>query len=108
MLFLNEAQSKECTTGVASWYGKPFHGRLTKSGEVYDMNKYTAAHNTIPMGTMVKVTNLDNNKSVVVKINDTGSFGKKYNRIIDLSRQAAKSVGYLDKGLANVSVCIIK
>lgn len=107
ILFLNEARAKECTVGVASWYGEPFHGRITKSGEVYDMNKYTAAHNSLPMGTLVKVTNLENNKSVVVKINDTGSFGKKYKRIIDLSRQAAKIVGYLDNGLANVQVCII-
>lgn len=88
--------------GVASWYGKKFHGRLTSNGEVYDMYQMSAAHKTLPIPTMVKVTNLDNGKHVVLRINDRGPFHD--NRVIDLSYAAAKALGYSDDGLAPVVV----
>ncbi|HVH90873.1 MAG TPA: septal ring lytic transglycosylase RlpA family protein, partial [Candidatus Acidoferrum sp.] len=69
-------------TGLASWYGRRFHGKLTASGEIFKQEKFTAAHRTLPWGSRVKVTNLANGKSVEVRINDRGPFGK--NRIIDV------------------------
>jgi peptidoglycan lytic transglycosylase len=92
--------------GKASWYGKKFHGRKTASGERYNMYQLTAAHKTLPFGTKVKVTNMDNGKSVVVRINDRGPFVK--GRIIDLSRAAAKKVDMINAGVAFVKVEIIK
>jgi len=89
-------------TGRASWYGEDFHGRPTSSGETYDMYKKTAAHKTLPLGTYVKVVNLDNNKSSIVRINDRGPFVK--GRVIDLSYGAAKEIGMADAGLADVKV----
>jgi len=89
---------------TASWYGKPFHGRLTASGERYNMNALTAAHNSLPFGTMVKVTNLSNNKSVKVRINDTGGF-KKYGRVIDLSKKANSII---ECGLCKVTIKVLK
>lgn len=88
--------------GVASWYGKKFHGRLTSNGERYDMYEVSAAHKTLPIPSMVKVTNLDNGKSIVLRINDRGPFHD--NRIIDLSYAAAKAIGYADQGIAPVVV----
>lgn len=88
--------------GLASWYGMQFHGRLTTSGERYDMNEMTAAHKTLPIPSYARVTNLANNKSVVVRINDRGPFHS--NRIIDLSYAAAKKLGYINKGIAKVRV----
>ena len=76
-------------TGIASWYGRQFHGRKTASGETFDMNALTAAHSTLPMNCYVRVTNRDNGKSVVVKINDR----PKTNRVLDLSYGAAKAIG---------------
>ena len=81
--------------GVASWYGGKFHGRLTSSGEVFDTNEMTAAHRTLPFGTIVKVTNMDNGKSAMVKINDRGPFVD--GRIIDLSRAAAEQIDMLGR-----------
>jgi len=89
-------------TGVASWYGKKFHGKKTANGERYDMHTMSAAHKTLPMPTMVRVTNLDNGRSVVVRVNDRGPFVKS--RIIDLSYAAARSLGYDQKGTAHVRV----
>lgn len=89
-------------TGVASWYGKKFHGRKTSSGEVYDMFQMTAAHRTLPLSTRVKVTNLDNNKSIIVKVNDRGPFVK--NRVIDLSYAAAKKLDMIGPGTARVKL----
>lgn len=86
--------------GVASYYAKKFHGKITASGEPYNMYSLTAAHRTLPMGTLVEVTNLSNNKKVVVKINDRGPFKK--DRIIDLSYAAAKKLDMIKKGTANV------
>ncbi len=89
-------------TGIASWYGKQFHGRRTSNGEIYNMYGGTAAHKTLPMGTMLLVKNLENGKTTVVRINDRGPFVK--NRIIDLSYSAAKSIGMIDKGTARVQI----
>lgn len=93
--------------GIASWYGEPFHGRKTFSGEVYDMHGMTAASNRYPMGTMVKVTNKDNGNHVIVKINDTGGF-HKYGREIDLSRAAFAKLDKLKRGILNVEVEVVK
>ena len=89
-------------TGTASWYGKQFHGRLTANGEVFDRNKLTAAHPTLPLPTNVRVTNLENGKEVVVRVNDRGPFAG--GRLIDLSERAADVLGYKSKGLAEVRV----
>ncbi len=92
--------------GIASWYGKKFNGRLTANGEVFDMNNFSAAHKTLPMPSFVKVTNLDNGRSLVVRVNDRGPF--VHGRIIDLSRRAAKELGFLNQGTAKVRVEIAK
>ncbi|OGD22274.1 MAG: hypothetical protein A2W03_09290 [Candidatus Aminicenantes bacterium RBG_16_63_16] len=92
-------------TGIASWYGGEFHGRLTSSKEIYDMNDLTAAHNTLPLGTHVAVTNLDNGQSVVVRINDRGPFAK--NRVIDLSYAAARAIGLIGPGTAPVRIEVL-
>lgn len=88
--------------GIASWYGHPYHGRRTASGEVYDMNRYTAAHRTRPFGQWVRVHNLENGKWVDVRINDRGPFVD--GRIIDLSRAAARAIGMIGPGTAKVRV----
>jgi len=88
--------------GVASWYGTKFHGRRTSSGETYDMMKMTAAHKTLPLPSYAKVTNLENGKSIIVKINDRGPFAK--GRIIDLSYAAAHRLEMTEKGTARVEV----
>ncbi len=93
-------------TGIASWYGPNFHGRYTSNGEIYNMYAYTAAHKTLPMNTIVKVTNLRNNKSVIVRINDRGPFVK--GRIIDLSYAAGKKIGLDVTGTAPVKITVIK
>jgi rare lipoprotein A len=90
--------------GLASFYGQEFHGRKTASGEIFDMQALTAAHRTLPFGTMVKVTNLKNNLSVTVKINDRGPFVE--GRLIDLSQAAAKKIGI--EGVEQVRLEIIK
>ncbi|AQX19732.1 septal ring lytic transglycosylase RlpA family protein [Bartonella sp. WD16.2] len=88
--------------GQASWYGSDFHGRLTANGEIYDMNLLTAAHPTMPLPSYARVTNLENGSSIIVRVNDRGPFIK--DRIIDLSKQAATILGYVDKGVTNVKV----
>jgi rare lipoprotein A len=89
-------------TGIASWYGEKFHGRLTASGEVYNMYQQTAAHRILPMQTRLKVTNLDNGRTTQVRVNDRGPFVK--NRILDLSYQAAKDLGVVGPGTARVRI----
>ncbi len=89
-------------TGVASWYGPGFAGRKTACGERYKPSGMTAAHKTLPFGTAVKVTNLDNDRSIVVRINDRGPYVR--GRIIDLSQGAAKKLGVIGTGTANVKV----
>ena len=89
--------------GMASWYGTKFHGRKTANGEIYDMEKFTAAHRTLPLGTYVKVKRTDDKgESVVVRVNDRGPFVD--NRVIDLSRAAARQLDMLDEGVAPVLV----
>jgi len=88
--------------GVASWYGPDFHGGRTATGETYDMNAMTGAHPTLPLPTWVRVTNLENGRSVVVRLNDRGPFAK--DRIIDLSRAAAEQLDIVRKGTARVEV----
>jgi rare lipoprotein A len=89
-------------TGVASWYGKDFHGKPTANGEIYDMNGVTAAHKTLPLGTMVEVTRLDNGSKVVTRVNDRGPFVAE--RIIDLSYGAARKLDMAGAGTARVRV----
>ncbi|MFQ6017818.1 MAG: septal ring lytic transglycosylase RlpA family protein [Kiloniellaceae bacterium] len=91
--------------GRASWYGRPFHGRRTASGRIYDMNALTAAHPTLPFGTQVRVTNLASNRSVVLTVNDRGPFAK--GRIIDVSRRAAQLLGFYRTGTARVRVKVV-
>lgn len=92
--------------GLASWYGRPYHGRRTASGEVYDMYEMTAAHRTLPFGTWVRVTRRDDGRSVRVRINDRGPFIK--GRIIDLSYAAARKIGLDVDGVAPVVLEVVK
>lgn len=89
-------------TGIASWYGRQHHGKQTASGEAYDMNALTAAHRTLPLGTRVRVTNLDNGRSVDVRISDRGPFAGR--RVIDLSYAAAQRLGAVGAGTFRVGL----
>ena len=89
-------------TGSASWYGRQFHGRKTASGETFDMNAMTAAHRSLPLNCYIRVTNKNNGKSVVVKVNDRGPFHG--NRVLDLSYGAAKQLGITNAGTAKVNI----
>src|ERR1700691_997206 len=80
--------------GVASWYGKPFHGRRTANGEIFNLHALSAAHRTLPMPVVVKVTNLDNGRSLKLRVNDRGPFVGTDDRIIDVSKRAAKLLGF--------------
>ncbi|MFN3835155.1 MAG: septal ring lytic transglycosylase RlpA family protein [Glycocaulis sp.] len=93
---------REVEEGIASWYGARFHGRLTANGEVYDMDALTAAHPSLPMPSLARVTRLDTGASVIVRINDRGPFVE--GRIIDLSRAAAEALAFVEDGLAEVRV----
>jgi rare lipoprotein A len=92
-------------TGLASWYGHPYHGRPAANGEIYDMEGFTAAHRTLPFGTRVRVVNLTNDKTVDVRITDRGPFVE--NRIIDLSHAAAGAIGLVGPGVARVRIDIL-
>ena len=92
--------------GIASWYGEDFHALKTANGENYDMNTLTAAHRTLPLPSIVKVTNLENGRSLVLRINDRGPYAK--NRIIDVSKRAAQLLGFQAKGTAKVRVEIME
>lgn len=92
--------------GKASWYGPNFHGKLTANGEIFDMNELTAAHRTLPFNTMVRVDNLDNGRTVIVRINDRGPYVN--NRIIDLSRKAAADLGMINSGTSSVRLSLIR
>jgi rare lipoprotein A len=100
-----DATAKPYQIGIASWYGKQFHGRATASGEDFDMFELTAAHRQLPLGTYVKVTNLRNGKSVIVRINDRGPFVG--GRIMDLSYSAARMIGFRD-GVERVRLDLIR
>ena len=91
--------------GIASWYGPNFHGKKTANGEIFDMNLVSAAHKTLPMPTVVRVTNLENGRSLIIRINDRGPFVR--GRIIDLSRHAAELLGFSNKGTAMVHVRLL-
>lgn len=91
--------------GIASWYGPDFHSKKTSNGEIYDMYDMTAAHKTLPMNTVVRVDNLENGKSIVVRINDRGPFVR--GRIIDLSNKAAREIEMIGKGTANVKLTVL-
>ena len=93
-------------SGIASWYGPNFHGKLTANGERYNMNDYTAAHKTLPFNTVVRVDNVENGKSVVVRINDRGPYVG--NRIIDLSRKAAQEIDMIGNGTASVRLMVVR
>jgi rare lipoprotein A len=101
----NPATSAYTEEGIASWYGVPFHGRRASNGEVYDMHKLTAAHRTLPFDTEVRVTNLSNGKSTVVRITDRGPFVD--NRIIDLSMAAAREIDSIGPGVVPVRLEIL-
>lgn len=92
--------------GMASWYGKDFHAKKTANGENYDMNALTAAHRTLPLPSIVKVTNLENGRSLVLRVNDRGPYVK--NRIIDISKRGAQLLGYQAQGVAKVRVEVLE
>ena len=92
--------------GIASWYGPGFQGNHTANGEIYDMYGISAAHKTLPFGTIVRVVDLDTARSIVVRINDRGPFIE--GRIIDLSKGAAEKLGIVDKGIAHVGLRIVR
>jgi rare lipoprotein A len=96
------AKVGDIQTGMASWYGADFNGRRTANGEIYDMHTLTAAHRTAPFGTQVRVTNLDNNQQVVVRVNDRGPFVD--DRVIDLSMAGAKKIAMIGPGVARVKL----
>ncbi len=92
-------------TGIASWYGDEFHGKPTANGEIYDMNELTAAHKTLQMPSLVRVTNLDNGKSVIVRVNDRGPFAR--GRVMDVSRKTAELLGFANKGTAKIKLQVL-
>ena len=100
-----ELANKAIYSGKASWYGPGFHGRRTANGEVFNSNDLTAAHRSLPFGTKVRVTNMNNGRSVVVRINDRGPFSG--GRIIDLSAGAARSINMINSGVAPVRVEVL-
>lgn len=100
------ARGGHALRGLATWYGRAFQGRRTASGEIFNMHRLTAAHRTLPFGTLVKVTNLRNGRTVVVRITDRGPFGR--GRILDLSRAGAARLGILRAGVAPVQLRVIR
>lgn len=99
---LAQTKAESSTTGKCSYYARSHNGHVTANGEKFDSNALTAAHRTLPMGTKVKVTNLANNKNVVVKVNDRGPFVK--GREISVTRHAAQELGFIKQGVANVRI----
>jgi rare lipoprotein A len=97
-----ETSKKKMLRGQASWYGPGFHGKKTASGEIFDQRRLTAAHKTLPLGTIAKVTNLQNGNTVEVEINDRGPYVGE--RVIDVSRAAAKALGFIDSGVTLVRI----
>lgn len=101
LLMLNE----EPEIGVASWYGQEFQGNTTASGEAFDLNGFTAAHQTLPFGTTIRVTNLENNKNIVLRVNDRGPHIGR--RLLDVSWAAAKRLGFVNSGTTRVRVEVV-
>lgn len=106
LIFFNFNVNAFEETGYASWYGPGFHGKLTANGEIFDTYALTAAHKTLPLGSIVKVKSLENNREITVRINDRGPFAK--NRIIDLSQAAASALDFIKQGTAKVQITLIK
>ena len=102
----SSSKKPKVLVGVASYYADKFNGRQTANGETYDSKKMTAACNTLPLGTWIRVTNLSNNRSVVVKTNDR--MHPRMQRVVDLSRAAAEKLGYISKGLTRVKVVLLQ
>jgi len=92
--------------GIASWYGRPFDGRPTANGEIYDMNRLSCAHKTLPLGTVVRVTNLANHRHLDLRVNDRGPY--VHGRIVDCSRAAARRLGFLDAGTVPVKLQVVR
>lgn len=101
-----EENYKYSEIGTASWYGADFHAKYTANGEIYDMNTLTAAHRTLPLPSIVRVTNLENGRELVLRVNDRGPFAK--NRIIDISKRGAQLLGFQTQGTAKVKVEILE
>jgi rare lipoprotein A len=101
-----QPENRAVQTGIASWYGPGFHGQATASGAIYNQYDLTAAHQTLPLGSRVMVTNLNNGKSIEVLVNDRGPFAKE--RIIDLSHAAAQSIDMIGPGTAPVRIAVIE
>ncbi|MDH5723051.1 MAG: septal ring lytic transglycosylase RlpA family protein [Alphaproteobacteria bacterium] len=93
-------------TGIASWYGPNFHGKSTANGEIFDQNELTAAHKTLPLPSIVRVTNLENGKSIVARVNDRGPYA--HGRIIDMSKRSAELLGFKNQGTAKVRVQVLE
>ena len=92
--------------GTASWYGPKFHGRKTANGEIFDMNKISAAHKKFPLGTWLRVTNLKNYRKILVRVNDRGPFVE--GRILDLSKKSAENLGFIQGGLTEVKIQVLR
>lgn len=103
---MGDIQAKSVEYGMASYYGDEFHGKKTASGEIYNKWDYTCAHRKLPFGTKIRVTNMENKKSVIVRVNDRGPFVK--NRIVDLSYAAARDIDMIPKGVVKVKIEVIK
>lgn len=101
-----ELPNEPYQVGMASYYGKKFHGRPTSSGEIFDMYGMTAAHNSLPLGSQIQVTHLGNHRSVIVTVNDRGPFVE--GRILDLSYGAAKKLGMIEEGVAEVRIDVFR
>ena len=93
-------------TGIASWYGPNFHGKKTANGEIFDQNELTAAHKTLPLPSIVRVTNLENGRSLIVRVNDRGPYAR--GRIIDMSKRSAELLGFRRQGVAKVRVQVLE
>ena len=103
---LTSAPKYKSEVGYSAWYGKELHGKPTASGEVFNMNAYTAAHRTFPMGSKVRVTNLKNNKKKVVSINDRGPYVE--GRVVDVSYKTALDLGFVEEGVAKVKIELLE
>jgi len=103
-------RARPVQTGLASYYGPGFHGQETASGEIFDQRKMTAAHRTLPLGTVVRVTNLENGRRVDLRVTDRGPYGRNYRKgtIIDVSKGAARRLGFIRDGLVRVRVEVIR
>ena len=101
----NVQNTREQMDGIASWYGPNFHNKKTANGEIYNQNAYTVAHRILPLGSIIKITNLENSKKIYARVNDRGPYKKK--RIVDVSKRIATELGFIDRGTARVKLDII-